>query len=439
MTRPRRGRTAPPDVDDLLAAVCSAPPGAPIPPRLLALLEGRPPGRVAARLERRLDVGLDHLWRSGWRPGEVIRQVRRAGSKRAATLARTAIAVDHARRDPGTVHPRWQAHLDGLDLPPVTPDGPGTRPGWLAGPELAHWMGRDGAWPVVLTAAAETVRVVAQLGPLEVLIPPPGAPSGTASMVDLAGEEASPVLAKVRQLLAQAESTPYAAEAETFTAKAQELMARHSIDEALVWARADGSGRPISVRLPIDDPYAKAKVSLLAVVSAASRCQTVSLEPYGLATVVGFRSDVFFCETLYTSLLVQAQRELEQVGAAAGAGDRRRSRGYRSSFLHAYAQRIGVRLDEVNRRIEDEVGRDIGDAAGPGVGPGGQLLPVLAERSQAVQQAVVERFPHLTRSRATMVTDRHGWLAGQAAADRAELNPTRLGSSPDGSTPRALP
>ncbi len=46
-------------------------------------------------------------------------------------------------------------------------------------------------------------------------------------------------LTTIRNLLAKAEATTFPAEAEAFTAKATELMARHRIDEALVWARDD--------------------------------------------------------------------------------------------------------------------------------------------------------------------------------------------------------
>ena len=40
-------------------------------------------------------------------------------------------------------------------------------------------------------------------------------------------------LATIRGLLAKAEATEFAAEAEAFTAKASELMARYSLDEAM--------------------------------------------------------------------------------------------------------------------------------------------------------------------------------------------------------------
>ena len=51
------------------------------------------------------------------------------------------------------------------------------------------------------------------------------------------GDVDAGVLAKVRALLAKAESTTFEAEAEALTAKAHQLMVRHTIDEALVAGR----------------------------------------------------------------------------------------------------------------------------------------------------------------------------------------------------------
>ena len=49
------------------------------------------------------------------------------------------------------------------------------------------------------------------------------------------------ILDKVRALLAKAESTEFPEEAEAYTAKAQELMARHRIDRAVLGATGRGS------------------------------------------------------------------------------------------------------------------------------------------------------------------------------------------------------
>jgi hypothetical protein len=90
------------------------------------------------------------------------------------------------------------------------------------------------------------------------------------------------MLERVRALLAKAESTTFPEEAEALSAKAQELMARYSIDRALLEATSglgvdDVSGR----RLLIDDPYAKEKSLLLAEVAGANRCKAVWSPDFG--------------------------------------------------------------------------------------------------------------------------------------------------------------
>src|SRR5262249_11766348 len=114
------------------------------------------------------------------------------------------------------------------------------------------------------------------------------------------------ILDKVRALLAKAESTGFAEEAEALTAKAQQLMARHSIDEALLAAREGARDEPAGCRVGIDSPYELAKASLLDVVAGANRCRSVWAKSLGFATVIGFQPDLDAVELLYTSLLVQA-------------------------------------------------------------------------------------------------------------------------------------
>ena len=124
------------------------------------------------------------------------------------------------------------------------------------------------------------------------------------------------VLEKVRGLLAKAESTEFEDEADALTAKAQELMARYSIDQAMV-ARETDSEEPSGRRIGVDDPYAQGKANLLAVIAGANRCRSVWLASYGFSTVVGFAGDIDIVEVLYLSLLVQATRAMTCVGRGA--------------------------------------------------------------------------------------------------------------------------
>ncbi|WP_256069461.1 MULTISPECIES: DUF2786 domain-containing protein [unclassified Streptomyces] len=210
----------------------------------------------------------------------------------------------------------------------------------------------------------------------------------------------SKVLGRIRALLAKAESTGFPEEAEALSAKAQHLMARHSIDEALVEA---GSGAaPGARRIGVDRPYEGAKALLLDAVAAANRCQAVWSADFGFSTVVGHDTDLDAVELLFTSLLVQADRALHR-GAS-------RSRDFRESFLIAYASRIRERLTTATAE-EAAAGRTAAD-----------LLPVLASRDLAVESETRRLFPSTTTSR-LKGRDLEGWQHGHSAADSATFRP----------------
>lgn len=218
------------------------------------------------------------------------------------------------------------------------------------------------------------------------------------------------MLTKVRALLAQAESTTFPAEAEAFTAKAQELMTRHAIDHALLHEPLHDE-LPHTRRIPIDDPYVDAKSYLLHVVAEHSRCRAVYDARYALCTVVGFEPDLDAAELLFTSLLVQAQVAVAAEARNAPAGARTRSRSFRSSFLVAYAARIGERLALINqgviRTVEAETKRS--------------TLPVLASRRQEVDDTVQELFGELHSAPLRTGWDGFGGMRGKQAADQAQL------------------
>ena len=91
--------------------------------------------------------------------------------------------------------------------------------------------------------------------------------------------------------------------------------------------RGDGA-RTSGRRIGIDDPYARARVTLLSEVARANRCLAVWSRGLGFATVFGDAGDLDAVEVLYTSLLVQATRAmvLARPPVPAPAAVRRRAR-----------------------------------------------------------------------------------------------------------------
>lgn len=361
---------------------------------LLELLVDGPPvlgGRrmVASELD---DMLLDEAQAKAsghWRPSEIVRQVRRRG---AATGEQVVASVAHGawrRGGEGVSDPTWAAEAASM--------GPGS---WRIDPAAS-------TWPDDVKAAIGVLGVLSHLPAL-----PECRRGGGTGRPDTHATARGRVLEKVRHLLSKAESTEFPDEAEALTAKAQELLARYSIDRALVDASDPARRRGAAVRrVWIDDPYVAAKAQLLHVVAMVNRCRSVLTEPLGLATLAGHEDDLDTVETLFTSLLVQATTQMTASGSRTDGTGRSRTRSFRQSFLVAFAIRIGHRLEAVGEAAVATATETLGKA----------LVPVLASRAHAADEAIAELFPNLGH-RGARATDREGWLAGTLAADLASLS-----------------
>ncbi|MCZ9349352.1 DUF2786 domain-containing protein [Streptomyces mutabilis] len=339
-----------------------------------------------AELARRGEEFVATAWRRGWQPADLVRIVRRELDdphvRLVAALIRAQAPHDRPRG------PRWAAQLDAVpDQAPPRTD------------RFSH-----------ATAVLELYRLLLRLPVLEPLEAPrtPDAPRGEA-------RPESRALARIRALLAKAEATGYPEEAEALSAKAQELMARHSVDEALLAAGAPAPDAPGACRIGVEPPYEQAKAVLLDAVADANHCRAVWNEPLGFSTVVGFEGDLEAVELLYTSLLVQAEAAMTKAEAAQRAGGRKRTKTFRQSFLAAYAHRAGTRL----RAAADAA------TAGSGAAADVDLLPVLASRQVAVTDRLERLFPETTTTRLRGVSDAAGWTEGARAADDARVERRR--------------
>lgn len=228
------------------------------------------------------------------------------------------------------------------------------------------------------------------------------------------------VLARVRALLAKAEATEFEEEAHAFTAKAQELMARYALTEAML--EADGApSRVRRRRIVLDPPYADAKAFLLGRVARANRCRTVWTRHPLEAHLFGYSADVQAVELLYTSLLIQVAQAMRSQGPVVDRGGTSRTRSFRRSFLIGFAARIGERLAEADRSTVEVMEAEFGAS----------LLPVLADRSVMLDREVDEAFPH-TVAHDFVPSNAGGYLAGKAAGDRASVH-ARAGMTRPGS------
>ena len=354
---------------------------------------------------------LEGAWEGGWQPAELVRAVRRSRGDRPAGLAATAVAAQHVTigvAPPGS----WADQLKELGA---------VEPWWGKGRDwLGPWALRSGiTWVEALRAAVEALSVLVCLPVIQAVAPPPSKWATLQPASDRAGRVAEGVLTKVRALLAKAESTNFEHEADALTAKAQELMSRHAIDEAVAWGGTVGQKEvPSARRLPVDDPYAAAKSALLAVVATANGVRAVWHESFALMTLVGFEADLESVDLLFTSLVMQASKSVLAKGQIRDGRGRSRTRSFRQSFYVAFAQRIHERLEWAAHQAREGAEQDLGRS----------LLPVLAGRRQEVDDAAERMFPHLSRVKRSSVTNPDGWRAGRVAAELATLGPvqTRL-------------
>ncbi|WP_322747324.1 MULTISPECIES: DUF2786 domain-containing protein [unclassified Frankia] len=379
--------------------------------RCIVLLTEPPVGSTRRRMVDRafaswLNRMVERAWDSGWQPADVVRIVSREGGARQLRMTVDAIAAQMRRYAASTVDERWEAQLAAVEATVWWADDDG----WLDA-----WGEREGEDRVgVVTCAVTVLGILGTLPPLAQLCPPPGtARRGTLHPDRSAGRTVDArMLDRVRALLAKAESTGFAQEAEALTAKAQELMARHSIDYALLAAETGSRDEPTGRRVGVDNPYETPKALLLDKVATANRCRAVWTKDLGFATVLGFESDLDGVELLYTSLLVQATTAMTREGSRQDRYGRSRTRSFRQSFLTAFAVRIGERLqgatDKAGAEAVAERGRD-------------RLLPVLAAREDTVREATETMFPGVV-SRPVTANDREGWSSGRAAAELASLN-----------------
>jgi hypothetical protein len=357
---------------------------------------------VRAALGRRLLTAVAAAWERGWQPTDLCRYVdRRRLPGIDADLLRTCLGeearprVELGRR----VAPAWMAQLDALGIEP-TPSG-----------AVERWLGGQGG-DAGLTAGVVLLSVLVDLHDEPRLADPPSTWTDGRAASD--HDVPAALLARIRALLAKAESTEFDAEAEAFTEKAQELMARHRIDRALL-ADSEPTERladgVVGRRVSIDDPYATAKFHLLAGIARANGARTIWSKATGMATVFGFPVEVDIVEELFTSLLVQATSALYREGSKVDAYGRSRTKAFRRSFLLAFGSRVAERLRHTVDRVVVEATTETGT----------DLVPLFAERREAVAARVDELYPDLGTMSASC-TDAEGAFAGRLAGDRADLS-----------------
>ncbi|MDQ1250329.1 MAG: hypothetical protein QG597_4708 [Actinomycetota bacterium] len=211
-----------------------------------------------------------------------------------------------------------------------------------------------------------------------------------------------PTIDTVAALLAKAERTDNADEADAYLAKAQHLATLHAIDLAALAAAARGEGRattPVQRTIRVGEPRRHANSHLVALFSAIARPNDVLIDVARNSTYViayGLPDDVDTCESIW---LASAPRMVESanwwmrskrwqhdttVSYQPGRGYVEvplTARAAKATFMIAFIQRVGERLASArSEAIRDADAASTNAAAANG--DGGAALVLVAKADQ---------------------------------------------------------
>lgn len=170
------------------------------------------------------------------------------------------------------------------------------------------------------------------------------------------GTDNENMLNRIRALLAKAESTSFPEEAETYTAKAMQLMAKYGIEQALLEDSQPQLHKGIVDRIfRLQAPFARDKVMFFNAIVNALGGRAIWLKhsqrEAGVQTLHVFASatDMDRIDMMFTSLSLQCTVAMNYAVAASREAQVR-PRKFKSDFLFGFTNEVGYRLHEAERR-----------------------------------------------------------------------------------------
>jgi hypothetical protein len=237
------------------------------------------------------------------------------------------------------------------------------------------------------------------------------------------------LFARIRALLAQAESTSFEAEAEAFVLKAESLMERHRIDRALVFAQGLVPADEVVARtITASGPHALRRTGLIHGLARANGCESVRLDRGSSSsgyqvTVVGYPSDVEWVELLFHRLdRHRAERLASARRDAPPARHAGHSAAFARSFIEGYDRAVKERLAASRRASHDAAVSEM-RAAGR---PVESVAIALQDKAARVTSETRRIFPYTTQVR-TAWSSGNGRGAGTRAGDAAPLARNDIG------------
>lgn len=222
------------------------------------------------------------------------------------------------------------------------------------------------------------------------------------------------MLGRIKLLLSKAEHPKTTAvEAEAYTAKAAELMAKYQIDHAMLAfttnARVD---QPVDCVVKVAAPYAKEHAMTLMTVAKHCGVKGIWLDSgsYAKGTdvgLVGFADDIELTQMLWTSLRVQATRDLVREDIPTGMD----LWIFRSRFLLGFRSGINSRFLAIARHAREQA-----DAQRVHGAPSAEVA--LRTRDDIVENVYTTAYPHTVKMRPMReggLGGRRGYQSGQNA------------------------
>lgn len=238
---------------------------------------------------------------------------------------------------------------------------------------------------------------------------------------------------KIQKLLRKAESTNSEQEAEFLIQKAQELMVKYSIDEAVLRSRRAAEGkadRIVTSEIHYRSSYSRAQFYIGAAIAKHNDCRVLIRKGKDLMStwliIVGYESDVERVKQMNASLLIQSAGRLNSWWKASPLKDGgltpREQFKERRQFLFSFASGLEEQLAAARARAEKDYQQEHSDTS---------VALVLADKSTQVERYLSDEYGgRLRASRGSLRGgSRDAAEAGQRAGREADagLNPKLAG------------
>lgn len=229
---------------------------------------------------------------------------------------------------------------------------------------------------------------------------------------------------RINALLAKAEAASTQEEADTYNAKASELMIRYGVEQAMLAAargEADAKEEIVQIKVDFTGQFAKSHMMLAWLAAQALTGEAVSgfktrhYRGSGVTlTLIGYESDVSSVKAMIASLLLQCESELfdwweYEKAAYKGQGQYDKTVA-RRSFIEGYSSAASKKIRDVySRVVKEEQAKETGTAV------------ALVDRKKQVNDYIRDNY-HVGKGRASYSrSDAAGRSAGRAAGARADV------------------